>query len=134
MNFIKRLFKKDEFLEEIKRNSGLYQLFFVKLVKTINDKIYAKVFLGRNIEVWESDEFKKEDDKLFEVLKEGEKKGLNGIVLFTIFLQYATADPLFDQDAKKSYWVSVVQNRKLVDSFPHHNAIISNINVMYKFE
>ena len=49
------------------------------------------------------------------------------VVLLVSYFQYATADPLFDQDAKKSNWISVIRNRKSVDSFPHHNAIVNHL-------
>jgi hypothetical protein len=70
-------------------------------------------------------QIEEEEKKTDPVLNGATERGLNQIVLFVLYLQYATSDPLFDHERKNSHWVSVVQNRKSVDSFPHHNAIVS---------
>ncbi|KKU67682.1 MAG: hypothetical protein UX89_C0013G0018 [Parcubacteria group bacterium GW2011_GWA2_47_16] len=129
-NLLKSWFKKDEFLDEVKRHQGLYQLSFVKLTEIADAKIWAKLILNPKFALSE-DGMKKieaEEKNTDPVFKEATEKGLNQIVLLVLYLQYATADPLFDQNTKKPYWVTVVQNRKPVDSFPHHNAIVSILN------
>ena len=127
MNFLKSWFKKDEFLDGIRKHEGLYQLFFDKLTKVADTKIWAKFILNPKLALSEDGmkQIEEEEKKTDPIFKEATEKGLNQIILLVVYLQYATADPLFDQDTKKSYWVSVVQNRKSVDSFPHHNAIVS---------
>lgn len=126
MNWLNRLFQKDEFLEEVKKNTGLYQIFFEKMVKVADDKLWAKFLLNPKFAT--SDEgvkqIEEEEKKTDPILNKAKAEGLNSVALLVIYLQYASADPLFDQGNKKSYWVSVIQKRKSVDSFPDHRSII----------
>lgn len=127
MKLLNRFLKKDKFLEELNRFSVLYQEFFNRIEKIADDKIWAKFILDPKFALSDesTNQIEKEEKKIELILKEVAEKGLNQIVLLVAYLQYATADPLFDQNTKKSYWISVVLNRKSIDSFPHHDAIIN---------
>ncbi len=125
MKWLDKLFQKDDFLNELNKRPDLYQQFFEKIVGIADEKLWAKFILNPKFAI--SDEGVKqigeEETKTDSIFKEAVEMGLNQVVLLTAYLQYATADPLFDQGKKKSYWISVVKNRKPVDSFPDHNAI-----------
>lgn len=125
MKWLNKLFKKDEFVEEINKHSGLYQHFFEKIEEASDNKLWAKFILDPQFAT--SDEcikqIEKEEEKTDIIFKEATEEGLNQVVLLTTYLQYAAADPLFDQEKKKSYWISVIKNRKSVESFPDHNAV-----------
>lgn len=127
MNLFRSWFRKDEFLDELKRHPELYQSFFDKLVKVADKDLWARLILNPKSALSGDglEQIEEEEKRTDPILNEATAKGLNQIVLFVLYLQYATSDPLFDQDTKKAYWVSVVQNRKSVDSFLHHNAIVS---------
>ncbi len=122
--------KGDEFLEELEKHPDLYQHFFERIEKTADGKTWAK-YIG-NVEFAFSDEafekIQKEEEKLENIYEEAKTKGLNQVVLLVLYLQYLIADPLFDQDKKKSFWVSVSRNRKSVDSFPDHNYIVNRLS------
>jgi len=124
MKWLNKFLQKDEFIEKLNKCPSLYQYFFDKIVKVTNDEIWAKFI--RNSEFTKKDfkQLEKEEKKIGPILKEATEKGLNEIVLLVSYLQYATADPLFNQGPKKSYWINVVLNRKSIDSFPDHNAIV----------
>jgi len=124
MKWLNNFFQKDEFIEELNKYPGLYQYFFDKIVKVTNDEIWAKFIRSSEFTKKDFKQLEKEEKKTDPILKEATEKGLNEIVLLVSYLQYATADPLFDQGLKKSYWINVVLNRKSIDSFPDHNAIV----------
>lgn len=126
MKWLNNLFQRDDFFVQLDKNPDLYQIFFEKLVQVADVKLWCAFVLNPKLSFSEEGikRIEEEEKNTLPILSESEEKGLSQVVLFVIYLQYATADPLFDQDAKKSYWVSVVRNRKPVDSFPHHNAII----------
>lgn len=127
---MKKWFQKDKFLEELNKNPNLYQEFFNRLVEVADESVWAKFIL--NSEFALSDEatkiIEKEEKKMEPIFKEGEKRKINQVVLLVAYLQYATADPLFDHEKKKNFWIDVVRNRKSIDSFPHHNAIADNLH------
>ena len=113
------------FQKNQKKQPDLYQHFFERIEKVADGKTWAKYI--NNVEFALSDEayekILKEEEKLEHIYEEAKAKGLNQIVLLVLYLQYLQADPLFDHDKKRSFWVSVSRNRKSVDSFPDHNAI-----------
>jgi len=117
---------EDEYFDYLNQNPDLYQHFFEKIAEVSNDKLWAGFILNPKFAI--SDKaiglIEEEEKKTEEIFKEAVKKGLSNVTLLVLYLQYATADPLFDQDTKKSYWVSTVLDRKSTDSFPHHNAIV----------
>jgi hypothetical protein len=125
MNWLNKLFEKDEFLEELQNYPDSYQSFFVKLTDVADEKVWAKFMLNPKFALSEEGvkQIEKEEIKTFPILEEATKCGLNQVVLLVAYLQYATADPLFDQGAKKTYWISIIRNRKPTDSFPHHYSI-----------
>lgn len=125
MNWLTKLFQKDEFLDELGKHPDSYQIFFEKLVGVADKKIWAKFMLSPEFALSNDGirQIEEEERKTDPILKKATEEGLNQVVILVAFLQYVTADPLFDQDTKKSCWISIVQNRKSVDSFPHHNAI-----------
>lgn len=116
-----QLFKKDWFLEEIKKSEGIYQLFFNRLIKEIDDAVYARFLSGLPEAM--VNELEREGEKIKEIFEEAEKKNLNTVVLFVLFLQYAKADVL-DKNGKERCWVSIILKRKKIDFFPDHNGII----------
>jgi len=122
----RRFAGKDEYLDEISKHPDSYQYFFEKISEVANDNLWAKFILNSKFVLSEEGikQIEEEEKKTDPILKDATEKGLSQIVLLVMYLQYATADPLFDQDTKKSHWVSVVLNRDSVDSFPHHNAIV----------
>ena len=117
--------KGDKFLNAIEAHPDLYQHFFEQIEKVADGKIWARYISDPKFALSEDgmSQMGEEEKKTDPIFKEATEKGLNQIVLLVTYLQYLMADPLFDQNTKKPYWVSVVQNRKSVDSFPDHNAL-----------
>lgn len=117
--------KGDKFLNAIEGHSDLYQHFFEQIEKVADGKIWTRYISDPKFALSEEgmSQMEKEEEKTNPIFKEATEKGLNQIVLLVVYLQYLMADPLFDHDTKKPYWVSVVQNRKSEDSFPDHNAL-----------
>lgn len=129
MGFLSKIFgtEKDEYLDELQRKPIEYQHFFEQIEKVADAKIWARFILSSKFALSEEGlkQIGEEEKKTEQIFKKAIENNLNQVVLLVVYLQYATADPLFDQNARKSHWVSVVRNRKSIDSFPDHNAIIN---------
>lgn len=125
--FLKKIIgieEKDEFIEELKRKQELYQNFFNRMLKTMDDKVYARWLSG--IPELKNGEWEEESKKLDKIIQDSQNNGLNFLALFTIFLQYAKAD-LYDRGSKESCWVLTVLHRKKIDFFPDHNSVLNII-------
>lgn len=127
MGFLSKLFgtETDEYLNELRRKPVEYQRFFEQIEKVADAKAWARFILNSKFALSEEGvkQIEEEEKKTEPIFKRAKEENLNQVVLLVVYLQYATADPWFDQDAKKSCWISVVQNRKSVDSFPDPYAI-----------
>jgi hypothetical protein len=115
----------DKFLSALEESPDSYQHFFEQIEKVADGKIWGRYISDSEFAFSEEgmSKMEKEEKKTDPIFKEATAKGLNQVVLLVVYLQYLMADPLFDHDTKKPYWVSVVRNRKSVDSFPSHNAL-----------
>jgi len=119
--FFKLIPEKDEFLEDIKENHIAYQNYLNKIIREVDDDVYARWVNGtKELNRGEVD---RENKILYKTLDDAFNKGLSSTFLLTMFFQYSTAD-LYFRDREKNRWVQVVLNRKKIDSFPDHRAIL----------
>ena len=127
MNWFKKLFRKDAYLEEVGTNASQYQRLFEKLLEVADDKIWGLPVLRperseSQVNKW-VEMMEKEEKKTVKIFEEATRAGLNQVFLLVIYLQYATAD-LYDREKNKKHWVLTVLNRKPIDSFPDHRRVM----------